>query len=32
LNEQALVVIADKVLVGWGLLREWQQELVAAKV
>jgi hypothetical protein len=33
LDEQALVVmIADEVLGGWGLLKEWRQELVAAKV
>jgi hypothetical protein len=32
LDEQALVMIADEVLGGWGLLKEWRQELVAAKV
>ena len=32
LDEQALVMIADEVLVGWGLLKEWRQELVAANV
>jgi hypothetical protein len=32
LDEQALVIIADEVLVGWGLLKEWRQELVAARV
>ncbi len=32
LDEQALVMIADEVLGGWGLLTEWRQELVAAKV
>ncbi len=32
LDEQALVMIADEVLGWWGLLKEWQQELVAAKV
>ena len=32
LDEQALVMIADQVLGGWGLLKEWRQELVAAKV
>ena len=26
LDEQTLVMIADEVLGGWGLLREWQQE------
>jgi len=26
------VMIADEVLGGWGLLKEWRQELVAAKV
>jgi len=30
--EQALVMIADEVLGGWGLLKEWRQELVAANV
>jgi len=25
-------MIADEVLGGWGLLKEWRQELVAAKV
>jgi len=25
-------VIADEVMGGWGLLKEWRQELVAAKV
>ena len=30
LDEQALVMIADEVLGGWGLLKEWRQELVAA--
>ena len=25
LDEQALVMIADEVLGGWGLLREWRQ-------
>ncbi len=32
LDEQALVMIADEVLGGWGLLKEWRQELVAANV
>ena len=32
LDEQALVMIADEVLGGWGLLKEWRQEIVAAKV
>jgi hypothetical protein len=32
LDEQALVMIADEVLGGWGLLKECRQELVAAKV
>jgi len=32
LDEQALVRIADEVLGVWGLLKEWRQELVAAKV
>jgi hypothetical protein len=32
LDEQALMMIADEVLGGWGLLKEWRQELVAAKV
>ena len=32
LDEQALVMIADEVLGGWGLLKEWRQELVASKV
>ena len=32
LDEQALVMIADEVLGGWGLLKEWRQELAAAKV
>jgi hypothetical protein len=32
LDEQALVMIADEVMGGWGLLKEWRQELVAAKV
>ena len=32
LDEQALVMIADEVLGGWGLLKEWRQELVAAHV
>ena len=27
LDEQALVIIADEVLSGWGLLKEWRQEL-----
>ena len=31
LDEQ-LVMIADEVLGGWGLLKEWRQELVAARV
>ena len=26
LDEQTLVLIADEVLGGWGLLREWRQE------
>jgi hypothetical protein len=26
LDEQALVMIADEVLGGWGLLKEWRQE------
>jgi len=32
LDEQALVMIADEVLGGWGLLKEWRQELVAVHV
>jgi hypothetical protein len=32
LDEQALVMIADERLGGWGLLKEWVQELVPAKV
>ena len=32
LDEQALVMIVDEVLGGWGLLKEWRQELVAANV
>jgi hypothetical protein len=32
LDEQALVMIADEVLGGWGLHKEWRQELVAANV
>ena len=32
LDEQALVMIADEVLGGWGLLKEWRQELDPAKV
>jgi|LauGreDrversion4_2_1035121.scaffolds.fasta_scaffold627368_1 hypothetical protein len=32
LGEQALVMIADEVLGEWGMLKEWRQELVAAKV
>ena len=32
LDEQALVMIADEVLGGWGLLKEWRQELDAAHV
>ena len=32
LDEQVLVMIVDEVLGGWGLLKEWRQELVAAKV
>ena len=32
LDEQALMMIADEVLGGWGLLKEWRQELVATKV
>ena len=32
LDEQTLVMIADEVLGGWGLLKEWRQELVAANV
>jgi hypothetical protein len=32
LDEQELVMIADEVLGGWGLLKEWRQELVAAHV
>jgi hypothetical protein len=31
-SAQALVMIAGEVLVGWGLLKEWRQELVAANV
>jgi hypothetical protein len=26
------VMIADEVLGGWGLLKEWRQELVVANV
>ena len=26
LDEQPLVMIADEVLGGWGLLKEWRQE------
>ena len=29
LDEQALEIIADEVLGGWGLLKEWRQELVS---
>ena len=32
LGDQALVMIVDEFLGGWGLLKEWRQELVAAKV
>jgi hypothetical protein len=32
LDEQALVMIADEVLGGWGLQKEWVQEFVPAKV
>jgi len=32
LDEQVLDMIADEVLGGWGLLKEWRQELVASKV
>ena len=32
LDEQALVMIANEILGGWGLLKEWRQELAAAKV
>jgi len=32
LDEQALVMIANEVLGGWGLLKEWRQELVAGNV
>ena len=32
LDEQVLVMIADKVLGGWGLLKEWRPKLVPAKV
>ena len=32
LDEQALVMIADEVLGGCVLLKEWRQELVAANV
>ena len=32
LDEQALVMIADEVHGGWGLLKEWRQELAAAQV
>jgi hypothetical protein len=32
LDKQVLVMIADEVLERWGLLKEWRQELVAAKV
>ncbi len=30
LDEQTLVMIADEVLGGWGLRREWRQEKQAA--
>ena len=30
LDEQTLVMIADEVHGGWGLLKEWRQELAAA--
>jgi hypothetical protein len=29
---QVLVMIANEVLGGWSLLKEWRQELVPAKV
>ncbi len=32
LDEQALVMIADEVLGGWGLLKKRRQELVAVNV
>ena len=32
LDEQALEIIADEVLGGWGLLKEWRQELVSPDV
>ncbi len=32
LDVQVLVMIADEVLGGWSLLKEWRQELVPAKV
>ena len=32
LDEQTLVMIADEVLGGCVLLKEWRQELVAANV
>jgi hypothetical protein len=32
LDEQALEMIADEVLGGWGLLKEWRQELVSPNV
>jgi hypothetical protein len=32
LDEQEMELIAEEVLGGWGLLKEWRQELVAAKV
>jgi hypothetical protein len=32
LDEQALVMIADEVMGGWGLRKEWRQELVADNV
>jgi hypothetical protein len=31
LDEQALVMIADEVLGGWGLLKEWRHESVSFK-
>jgi len=32
LGDQTLVMIVDEFLGGWGLLKEWRQELVAADV
>jgi hypothetical protein len=32
LDEQEMEQIAEEVLGGWGLLKEWRQELVAAEV